>query len=142
MTLTKVVRKGSYQGVPQWGISTGSELTPNKRTAQKWAALENGAMGRSKAAKARKLGEFTTYRVYVIGQTWGGYKGTYSYTYDHLPTEQFIKARAGDFASLTDWQIVSERKIVYSDGERKIITKVRDWQLPDSGDFYCDVNGC
>ena len=41
MTLSKVVRKGSYQGVSQWGISTSSEITPNHKTAQKWADLEN-----------------------------------------------------------------------------------------------------
>lgn len=38
MTLAKVVRKGNYQGVSQWGINTSSEITP---TAQKWADLEN-----------------------------------------------------------------------------------------------------
>lgn len=43
MTLAKVVRKGSYQGVPQWGISTSSEITPNRAIAQKWADLENAA---------------------------------------------------------------------------------------------------
>ena len=41
MTLSKVVRKGSYQGVSQWGISTSSEITPSRKTAQKWAELEN-----------------------------------------------------------------------------------------------------
>lgn len=41
MTLAKVVRKGSYQGVPQWGISTGAEITPSKATAEKWASAEN-----------------------------------------------------------------------------------------------------
>ena len=41
MTSAKVVRKGSYQGVPQWGISTSSEITPSKVIAKKWAALEN-----------------------------------------------------------------------------------------------------
>jgi hypothetical protein len=57
MTLSKVVRKGSYQGVAQWGISTSSEITPSKATAQKWAALENARapLGRSKAAKSRKV---------------------------------------------------------------------------------------
>ena len=57
MTLSKVVRKGSYQGVAQWGISTGSEITPSKATAQKWAALENARapLGRSKAARSRKV---------------------------------------------------------------------------------------
>jgi hypothetical protein len=41
MTLSKVVRKGSYQGVSQWGIDTSSEITPSRKTAQKWAELEN-----------------------------------------------------------------------------------------------------
>jgi hypothetical protein len=41
MTLAKVVRKGCYQGVPQWGISTSAEITPSKTTAKKWATLEN-----------------------------------------------------------------------------------------------------
>ena len=41
MTLSKVVRKGSYQGVAQWGISTSSEITPSRKTARKWAELEN-----------------------------------------------------------------------------------------------------
>jgi hypothetical protein len=41
MTLAKVVRKGSYQGVSQWGISTSSEITPSRATARKWADLEN-----------------------------------------------------------------------------------------------------
>lgn len=41
MTFAKVVRKGSYQGVTQWGISTSAEITPSRKTAQKWADLEN-----------------------------------------------------------------------------------------------------
>jgi|ERR1700731_1213651 len=41
MTLSKVVRKGNYQGVAQWGINTSSEITPSRKTAQKWAELEN-----------------------------------------------------------------------------------------------------
>lgn len=41
MAIAKVVRKGSYQGVRQWGISTSGEITPSKKVAKKWAALEN-----------------------------------------------------------------------------------------------------
>lgn len=43
MKRVTVVRKGSYQGVPQWGISTSNETTPSKATAEKWAALKNHA---------------------------------------------------------------------------------------------------
>src|ERR1700690_90819 len=143
MTLAKVVRKGSYQGVPQWGINTASEITPSKATAEKWAQAENAdKVGRSKAAKARKIGESTTYQVHVIGHAWGGFKGTYGYFFDHEPTEQEINAKAGDFESLIDWQIISVRTIQYNDGERRIVSVVRDWHLSDSADFYCDANGC
>lgn len=41
--MVKVERKGSYQGVPQWGITGAAEITPSKATAEKWARLENAA---------------------------------------------------------------------------------------------------
>ncbi len=54
MTLTKVERKGTYQGVPQWGITGQAEITPSRATAEKWARLENAnrvaVLGRSKTA--------------------------------------------------------------------------------------------
>lgn len=43
MKTVKVERKGSYQGVLQWGITGSSEITPSKATAEKWARLENAA---------------------------------------------------------------------------------------------------
>ena len=39
----KVERRGTYQGVPQYGITGCAEITPNKKTASKWAALANAA---------------------------------------------------------------------------------------------------
>jgi hypothetical protein len=33
----KVERRGSYQGVPQYGITGCSEITPSRATAMKWA---------------------------------------------------------------------------------------------------------
>jgi hypothetical protein len=53
MTLSKVVRKGSYQGVAQWGIDTSSEITPSRKTAQKWAELENAQNLSIRACKSR-----------------------------------------------------------------------------------------
>lgn len=49
MNTVKVVRKGTYQGVPQWGISTSAEITPSKATAEKWARLENAALAQIRA---------------------------------------------------------------------------------------------
>lgn len=43
MKRVHVERKGTYQGVPQWGITGSSEITPSKATAEKWARLENAA---------------------------------------------------------------------------------------------------
>jgi hypothetical protein len=37
----RVERRGSYQGVPQYGITEQAEITPSRKTAVKWAALEN-----------------------------------------------------------------------------------------------------
>jgi len=56
MTNVKVERKGSYQGVPQWGITGSSEMTPNRKTAEKWARLEN-ALRQSKAGEALEVHE-------------------------------------------------------------------------------------
>jgi hypothetical protein len=35
--------RGTYQGVKQYGITGQNEITPSRKTAEKWAALENAA---------------------------------------------------------------------------------------------------
>jgi hypothetical protein len=55
MTLSKVVRKGSYQGVSQWGINTSSEVTPSRKTAQKWAELENARNPKNQLANGQTI---------------------------------------------------------------------------------------
>ena len=142
MTLAKVVRKGSYQGVSQWGISTSAEITPSKATAAKWAELENAAIGRSKQAKARKLAETVSYRVAIIGIAWQGFKGTYQYSFGHEPTAEEIQRGAGDFQTVLDYETVRITLIRYTDGERRIIKITRPWEHEESIDTYCDVNGC
>jgi hypothetical protein len=34
----------SYQGIPQYGITGHTEITPSRKTAEKWAALENARL--------------------------------------------------------------------------------------------------
>ena len=53
MKLAKVERKGTYQGVPQWGITGSAEITPSRATAEKWARLENAAKGHTKTPERR-----------------------------------------------------------------------------------------
>lgn len=48
----KVERKGTYQGVLQWGITGSSEKTPSRKTAVKWAALANAEAGRRASASS------------------------------------------------------------------------------------------
>ena len=43
MKNVKVERKGTYQGVAQWGITGCAEMTHSRKTAEKWARLENAA---------------------------------------------------------------------------------------------------
>ncbi len=53
----RMVSRGSYQGVPQWGITGSAEITPSRATAIRWAALENAARRQDDAdarAEARK----------------------------------------------------------------------------------------
>lgn len=97
--------------------------------------------GRSKAAKARKLATSVSFRVALIGTTWQGFVGTYSYTFNHAPSGEEVVARAGDFQSIHDYETVSVTLIQYTDGERRIVKVVRPWQLPDSVELYCDANG-
>lgn len=37
------VGKAAYHGVPQYGITGQAEITPSRKTAERWAALENAA---------------------------------------------------------------------------------------------------
>ena len=44
MANVKVERRGNYQGVPQYGITGFAEITPSRKTAEKWAQLENNRL--------------------------------------------------------------------------------------------------
>jgi hypothetical protein len=58
----KVEKKSPYQGVPQWGITGDSEMTPSKATAQKWANAENNAIRAAAAKKVKAVEEGKTYK--------------------------------------------------------------------------------
>jgi hypothetical protein len=98
--------------------------------------------GRSKAARARKLGESVSYHTYLIGIAWAGFEGTYDYQFDHAPTAEEVKAKAGDFQAIMDFETQAVRTIRYTDGERRIVKTVRPWANEDSVDKYCGANGC
>lgn len=98
--------------------------------------------GRTKQAKARKLGESVSYRVALIGVAWEGFTGTYEYSFDHEPTTEEVERRAGDFQSVTDYETVKITRIQYTDGDRRIVKIVRPWQSQESIDLYCNANGC
>lgn len=61
MKKVKVEKRGSYQGVPQYGITGYAEITPSRKTAEKWAALENARLTNNIFARlahdARKNGD-------------------------------------------------------------------------------------
>ena len=78
----------------------------------------------------------TRYQVRVIGATWEGFDATYSYEFDHVPTEAEVKQRAGDFQSIADYQVIEITRT--GDWEREVTTRkvVRDWESEDSEDTY------
>ena len=51
----QVERRGSYQGVPQYGITGQSEITPSRANAAKWAQLENAAQKSSRCDQCSAL---------------------------------------------------------------------------------------
>jgi hypothetical protein len=88
--------------------------------------------GRSKAAKARKLNTSITYRVDLIGWAWGGFKGTYEYTFDHEPSAKEIRSRAGDFESIEDYQVTAEIRTQLADGYQLRHKTVEPWKREES----------
>jgi hypothetical protein len=98
-------------------------------------------VGRSKAAKARIVSTRTHYVVDVIGYTWEGYVGTYTYDFSTLPTQYQITLKAGDFESILDYQTREEKVIYYTDGRRLIHKTIDAWQKPDSEEKFLDSQG-
>lgn len=98
--------------------------------------------GRTKQARARKIGETVSYRVWIVGYTWEGFKSAYDYHFARIPTREEIERKAGDFQSVEDYQVYETRTIHYTDGERRIGKIVRDWTNPESSDFCCEAYGC
>jgi|SRR6266851_68640 len=96
------------------------------------------AIGRSKAAKARIIGQSTGYTVNIIGVTWEGYEGTYTYTFPYLPTQHQITQRAGDFQSIKDYETVAVTHTDYVDGYRVRRKIVDHWQHSESADQWTD----
>ena len=43
----KVERRGSYQGVSQYGITGCAEITPTRAVAEKWARLARAELARA-----------------------------------------------------------------------------------------------
>jgi hypothetical protein len=89
-------------------------------------------LGRSKAAKARKLNVSLNYRVDIIGFTWEGFEGTYSYSFDHEPTSKEIRSKAGDFQEIKDYCITAVRRTQFPDGYRIQHTVVEPWKRDES----------
>lgn len=95
--------------------------------------------GRTRKAKMQRE-RTVSYRVFVIGLTWAGYSATYTYDFEHSPTAQQIKAKAGDFQSLTDYAVhrITNITTFREDGytNTKTVECVKVWNHPDSDDTF------
>lgn len=99
------------------------------------------ASGRTRVAKARKLSESTGYRVDLIGVTWEGIEGAYTYTFPYLPTQHQVTLRAGDFQLVTDFQITAVTNTQYVDGYRVRRKVVDKWEHEESEEKWSDAQG-
>lgn len=77
-----------------------------------------------------------SFEVGVIGCAWQGFEATYLYTFDKFPTEKEITSKAGDFQSITDYQItrITTGGSWEYDWTRRAV--VRDWSKPESEEKY------
>ena len=86
----------------------------------------------SKAAKARKMGTQIHYRVNLLGRTWGGFDGAYTYTFDEPPTAANIRSKAGDFESITDYSVTAIIRTQLTDGYQIRHKIVEPWKREES----------
>lgn len=99
-------------------------------------------LGRSKAAKGRKVNTSIVYRVDLIGQTWEGYDGTYSYSFDHQPTAKEIRSKPGDFQGIKDYSITAVIRTQLTDGYQVRHKIVKPWKREESDlEFFASQNG-
>jgi hypothetical protein len=73
-----------------------------------------------------------TYTVVVVGHLWSGPLSSYEYEFYHEPTEAEIKAKAGDFQSVDDYQVtkVERSNLTSNQGRTRTYTIVFDLVRP------------
>ena len=96
------------------------------------AASVTPVAGRSKAARAQRLGTSISYRVDLIGLTWGGFTGTYSYTFDDDPSAKEIRSKAGDFQTIDDYKVTADIRTQLVDGYQLRHKIVEPWKRKKS----------
>jgi hypothetical protein len=55
---------------------------------------------------------FTKWTALVTGTVWQGYEGETEYSFDHLPSEAEIIARAGDFERVTEVEVIETKTTI------------------------------
>lgn len=82
----------------------------------------------------------TYYTTSVIGRAWAGFKATYQYKTDNFP--QNIKALAGDFQEVLDYQVDKTSFTLRVEQNKTITTTtveiIRPWEHQESEDFFID----
>lgn len=77
----------------------------------------------------------TSYRIDVIGQTWQGFRGSYSKPFNTIPdfsAHNWVKEQFGDFEFIEDYRVTRLEYRYEQHGPKTISTHteeiVRDWQ--------------
>jgi hypothetical protein len=85
--------------------------------------------------------ESTIYTVRLIGETWEGFTSSYEYTFRHEPTAEEIKSKAGDFQSITDYQVYRQRTVGTWESETTTRELIRNWQNENNAIAYVMAGG-
>lgn len=132
MTLAKVERKGTYQGVPQWGITGSAEITPSRATAEKWARLENATKGYTNTPVIVEIPTFieTTWELRTY-DVWGNAKDGFEVNDTRSAGEVSIRCRVEVNNAGTPQEFLSAFP---SDSQIRRALSLRRFQIETDGD--------
>lgn len=92
----------------------------------------------------------TSYRIDVIGQTWGGQRGSYSKPFKAIPDllrdewPEWVKGEFGDFESIEGYRVTRLEYHFEQQGRKSVSTHteevVRDWQSEENEMAFQEMN--
>lgn len=89
----------------------------------------------------------TSYRIDVIGQTWGGFRGSYSRPFNTIPdfsAYNWVKEQFGDFESIEDYRVTRLEYHFEQHGPKAISTHTEEivcnWHSEENAMAFAEMH--